>query len=437
MTSLRGRLFAAIAASVALSLLLTLLVGGVLTRRQVERATLRDVSHQADLLAGRERIAIAPLIHLKEKAFKAYLARQDERVATPPLSRPSPYLSDDERRRLRAGESVDGTVEVDGTRYFFAARPVDRRAFVLLRPARLGSAAWKPYLQGLVLAALVGGALAALVSFLVARAIARPVARVAAASRSVAEQRSPEPLPEEGARELASLARSFNEMATRLDAARAAERTFLLSVSHELKTPLTAIRGYAEGLAEEAVAPAEAAETIAKEAARLERLVHDLLDLARLNRSEFSIHTAPIDLRDAALETIRRYESQAHTFGVTLEAELDGPAPALGDADRVVQVVSNLVENALRLTPRGGVVRVRTSGSSVEVEDTGPGLRAEELPHAFERFFLYSRYESERRVGTGLGLAIVKELVEGMGGTVEVRSDDGVTRFAFQLPETA
>jgi signal transduction histidine kinase len=110
----------------------------------------------------------------------------------------------------------------------------------------------------------------------------------------------------------------------------------------------------------------------------------------------------------------------------------------MGDGDRTLQVVSNLVENALRVTPPGGTVRVVAEPGSIAVQDTGPGLQPEELPHAFDRFYLWSRYGGERPVGTGLGLAIVKELTEGMRGSVEVTSEPGrATRFTVRLPAAA
>src|SRR5205085_12308667 len=169
--------------------------------------------------------------------------------------------------------------------------------------------------------------------------------------------------------------------------------------------------------------------------ARLGRLVRDLRYLARMHRTDFSIHRAPLDLAEIAREVVRRYESQARDFGGTLESFAPTAAPALGDHDRVLQVASNLVENALRLTPREGVVRIAAEPGALAVEDTGPGLREEELPRAFERFFLYSRYGSDRSVGTGLGLSIVKELTQGMGGSVEVESTPGRgTRFTVRLP---
>jgi signal transduction histidine kinase len=241
-------------------------------------------------------------------------------------------------------------------------------------------------------------------------------------------------VPAEGAAELATLATAFNDLAEQLTRAREAERSFLLSVSHELKTPLTAIRGYAEALDDAAVGPREAAATIAAEAERLERLVRDLLDLARMNRTDFSVQLAEIDLGEVAEDAVRRYEPQAEAFGVALTALARGPAPAVADADRALQVVSNLVENALRLAPRGGEVRVVAKPGLLRVEDTGPGLQPEEREHAFERFYLHERYGRERPVGTGLGLAIVKELTEAMGGSVDVTSEPGrLTTFSVRL----
>src|SRR5438477_11966178 len=433
--SLRTNLFVATVLVVVLSVGLMLAIGAVLTRRAVERATLKDVAHQADLLAARERAAIFPCARLND--IRPYFSRQHEMPACVPLHRQSKYLPGDLYKTVRAKKRVNGTIRVGSTNYFYAARPASSpRALVLLRPKRLGNTAFYPFLVGLLIAAGAGIALAALAAFLLARRIARPVRRVVDATRHLAEERNPEPVPIEGAYEIASLARAFNEMAEQLTRARAAEKQFLLSVSHELKTPLTAIRGYAEGVADGTFDMNEAVETISIEAARLERLVRDLLDLARMNRTDFSIHRENVDLATIAREAVRRYEGQAREFGVTLEAFAPGAAPAIGDPDRVIQVTSNLVENALRLTPPGGVVRVYAEPGALVVEDTGPGLSQDELPRAFERFYLYSRYSSDRAVGTGLGLSIVKELTQGMGGSVDVETAAGRgTRFTVRLPD--
>jgi signal transduction histidine kinase len=434
LNSLRAQLFMAIGVILLLSAALTLGVGGLLTRRAVDRATQRDLSHQADLLAPREQSDIMPLARLPR--LKPYLARQNEKVVVlSSLSSESPYASDETLRQLRAGHGVNGSITIAGTSSYFAARPVGRKAFVLLRPHRSATADWRPFLNALAIAAAVGMLLAALMSLLLARLITRPLDRVARASRTLAAHGVSEPVAVEGATELRSLATSFNEMAEQLATAREAEKAFLLSVSHELRTPLASVRGYSEALADGAIAPKEAAETIEREALRLERLVGDLLDLARVSRSEFSVHYTELDLADVAREALGRFRAQARSFGVKLELTSNGAAPALGDHDRLLQVASNLIENALRVTPSKGSVDVIAEAGTLTVKDTGPGLAPDELPHAFERFFLYSRYGNERPVGTGLGLAIVKELVDGMKGTVTVTSKLGAgTSFTVRLP---
>jgi two-component system sensor histidine kinase BaeS len=432
--SLRARLLAAVGLVAVVCVVLSLTIGALLTRRAVERNTLRDVSAQADLLADRERAALTPLGQALE-SVDPVLDQQRERIVKPPLDGSSPFLPPDEARALRRGRAVDQVATIEGTRYFYAARLVGGKALVLLRPTNTIRSAWLPHLEGLLVGAGAAVILAVLAAFGLARAIARPVGRVAAATQRLALEGKAAPVPVEGSRELAALATSFNDMADQLERARAAERAFLLSVSHELKTPLTAIRGYAEALAEGVLPMEEGIETIQREATRLEALVQDLLQLARMNRSEFTVRSEPIDLATAAAEAVQRYEAKARSFGIVLEAAGEGAAPATGDAERVLQVVSNLVENALRVTPEGGTVCIHTAPGTVTVEDTGPGLKAEELPHAFERFYLTSRYRGERPVGTGLGLAIVKQLVEGMGGRVEVTSaPGGPTRFTVRLP---
>ena len=414
MNSLRTRLFGAIALTVAICVALTVVVGIALTRRAVDRGALRDLSHQADLIAGAQSKELSPLTHLPDQL--PFLHKQDE---TYQLS--TAGLPDSAVAALRKTGSANGRAHGQ----FFAARTVKGKPLVLFRPVSATADRQTPYIYSLLLASLLGGVLAAAAAFLLARRIARPVRRVAQATSSLARGEHPEPVPVEGGTELETLASAFNDLAVQLARARAAERSFLLSVSHELKTPLTAIRGYAEAVEDGAIDPREAAATVAVEAARLERLVRDLLDLARMNKTDFSVHPSEVDLAEIADDAVRRYQPQADGFDVTLTAVSEGASPAIADADRVLQIVSNLVENALRVTPAGGEVRVVASPGQLRVEDTGPGLGDEEREHAFERFYLHERYGRERSVGTGLGLAIVKELTEAMGGTVRVESSPG------------
>ncbi len=244
------------------------------------------------------------------------------------------------------------------------------------------------------------------------------------------------PLEPEGPTEVVALAEAFNYMSEELRQARDAERTFLLSVSHELKTPLTAITGHAEALGDGVVPPERVAEVILRESKRLERLVRDLLDLARLDAHVFGVHPQRVDLAELADEAVERFGPQARTFGVGLTADARRPAPAVADPDRVLQVLSNLIENALRITPEGGSVTVHAEPGTLTVADTGPGLAEEDVLRAFERFYLYERSGSQSRtVGTGLGLAIVRELTEAMGGSVGVESRPGAgTTFTVSLP---
>ena len=285
---------------------------------------------------------------------------------------------------------------------------------------------------------MIGAGLAAVVAFALARAVARPVTRVAAASRSLAGGESPEPLRIEGPEEVRQLAAAFNELTEELHHAQDAERAFLLSVSHELKTPLTAIRGHAEGLADGVIDPERAGGVIEREAKRLERLIRDLLDLARLRRRTFSSSPEPLDLGEIALEAISRYEPQSRAYGVDLVVSIEAEAGAMADPDRTLQALSNLVENALRCTPRGGSVRIVATPGRLDVIDDGPGLAAGDLERAFERFYLWDRYGADRPVGTGLGLAIVAELAAAMGGRVAVASEPGAgSTFSLLLRAAA
>ena len=415
MRSLRARLFATTLAALALTLGLTFLIGAALTRRQVDKTQAAALALRADDFAQQRRESVNyktqnQLLHdvrtiVQRRSFFAQIV--------PNVNR-----------------SSDGRTTYEGRRQLYSYRTIPHRGLLMLRPP--ATAAWRPYLADLLLAVLAGIGLAAVLSFLLARSLAGPIRRIADATRALAADETHEPLRVEGTSELAALADAFNEMTRQLAASRDAERAFLLSVSHELKTPLTAIRGYAEGLAEGAFEPEEAAATIALEASRLERLVRDLLDLARMNRSEFSVRSEPVDLHEVAREAVARHEVAAQEFDVELMA---AGSESWVDADggRLLQIASNLVENALRATPAGGRVTVTGAGGRLVVADTGPGIAPEDMPHAFERFYLYDKASRDRRVGSGLGLAIVKQLATAMGGDVSVTSEPEGTRFALRL----
>lgn len=433
---MRGRLFAGIAATVAVSIAVTLAVGALLTRRSLDEDARRSLDRQVELLAAQNRAA--PIGGGDSTDIGRFLATTQERLAILTPAQAALLLPRSGADDLRATGSADGTVTVRGEQFLFAARRSGGDALVLLRSARSQSDDWTPFLVGLAIAGLVGAALAALVALLLARAVARPVIRVSRASRRLADGESPEPLRVEGPEETRRLAVAFNELSEELRRAQDAERAFLLSVSHELKTPLTAIRGHAEALVDGVVETRRAGGVIEREAMRLERLIRDLLDLARLRRRSFSVTPGPVDLGEIARDAVARYAPQARALGVELSAQAGAAADAVADADRTLQALSNLVENALRCLEPGGSVTVVAAPGRLDVVDDGPGLAEDDLEHAFERFYLWERHGADRPVGTGLGLAIVAELAAAMGGSVAVSSELGRgSTFSILLPAAA
>ncbi len=241
--------------------------------------------------------------------------------------------------------------------------------------------------------------------------------------------------------EVGDLVRSLNSMTEALDRAQKQEQQFLLSVSHDLRTPLTSIRGFAEAISE-GTAPDQqrAATIIAGQARRLERLVADLLELAKLDARQFTLQAREIDLTDLVTDTADGFLPTAEASGLTLELEAEEDLRAVADPERLAQVLANLTENALKYARRRVVVGARTvretTGSpSVElfVSDDGPGIDAEDVFQVFERHFTSDRRPT-RSIGSGLGLAIVKELVTAMNATITPTTSNEGTTFTVTLP---
>ena len=254
-----------------------------------------------------------------------------------------------------------------------------------------------------------------------------------------------------GGDEVAEVARAFNRMADEaaqreaaLVEADRARRQLLADVTHELRTPLTAIRGYAETLTLEPYAPAHPdgrrfVHIVDVEAQRLERLVNDLLDLARLDAGGGALDRALVPIAALFTRVRERHGREAEAAGIALDTTIGaGVDTVAGDARRLEQVVQNLTANALRHTPRGGQVSLAAAqeGDAVvlRVRDTGEGIPAEHLPHVFDRFYKADPARADAG-GTGLGLSIVKAIVERHGGAVDVTSTPGVeTVFSVRLP---
>ena len=422
--TLQRRVLGYLALAAVVSCALTVAVAVVLVRHRIATQRLTALEAQAEIVAvaGGAPGALQAGDHVY-------------RVGNGKPIRVRPRVAQAVLRTLPGSGNGEGTVSVAKRSLLYVARTTLNGRVVLIRSARLAFAEWRPFLSSLVLAGLGGAALAGLLSFLLARRLTRPIGELAAATRRLASGEAGVTVPVDGRDELAALGRSFNDMSVELERARESQRTFLESVSHELKTPLTSIRGYAEALAEDAVPSAEGGRVIAGEADRLERLVFDLLDLARLGRAGFDVEHREIDLTTVAAAAVRRHLPRARELGVVLDWAGENSVLSIGDEGRLLQATSNLIENALRLTPAGGSVQVRARPGEIAVLDTGPGLSDEDLPRAFDRFYLYDRYRSERAVGSGLGLAIVKELTAAMGGRVRAANQPGGgAEFTITVP---
>lgn len=362
-----------------------------------------------------------------------------------PIVRSSLTAAD--RAAVLAGRPVSASRVVDGRRIYLEARPLGAPGaadggFALVQARSDATAGGEQAIRRTLLAILVGVAIAALVGVLFARRIARPLRRTARAAHALAQGRRDVTLTPEGPSELAELAEAMNTLTAALARSEGRQREFLMSVSHDLRTPLTAITGYAESLADDVVPPERVTEVgavMVGEARRLERLVGDLLDLARLGAADFRVEATAVDLVGLAQAAAVVWDARCRAEGVVLRLEA-APARAWTDPARLRQVLDGLFDNALRVTPAGApiVLAVRTEPDGracAEVRDGGPGLSEDDLRVAFERAELYRRYQGVRRVGTGLGLAIVAGLSARLGATVEAgHAPEGGARFTVRLP---
>jgi signal transduction histidine kinase len=435
----RRRLTLAIVSVVAGALLFAGLGSLLLVRRTAADETREELVRQAQQLAmsadDARRPGVVNLLRrvLRLEGFAVVGLTPDGRLMGPPLEALDD--SDIQSARLLAGESVSG---VRGSMAYAAVPILSARpplAVVLTREVT-GVSQGSGYLAlsaGLALVAAV------LVADRLSTRITKPLRDAEEATRRIAagDLSARVPIEQRSEPELASLGRSINAMAADLERAKHQERQFLLSVSHDLRTPLTSIRGFAEAIADEATTDTpRAAQVIEAEARRLERLVGDLLDLANLEAHRFTLSVGQVDAGEVIVDTVEGFRPAATAAGVELAVRVraEHDIDAVADAERLAQVVANLVENALKFAASRIEVTARRVGANVvlTVTDDGPGIPAEDLPHVFERLYQSARTPA-RQMGSGLGLAIVSELVSAMGGSVEVRSQPGATQVVVTL----
>ncbi|MEX1208801.1 MAG: HAMP domain-containing sensor histidine kinase [Acidimicrobiia bacterium] len=324
---------------------------------------------------------------------------------------------------------------VDGTKVAVVAQPFatgNRGTVVVVIGTTLELVPWREVLLRLAWAMVLAVLLAAVLAGSFARFAGRRLEALRDASGDIAGGDLGARVEVDGDDEVAQVAVAFNEMAKQLEASRRREREFLVSVGHDLRTPLTTITGYSEAIQEGRVTQEEmarVASVLRIEASRLSRLVEDLMLLARIEAREFSLRPEPVDLAGHLKGVLEGFRERADSARVSLDFDLADVGAVEIDPDRIAQVVGNLLENALRYTPEAGSVTLRLerrpSGLMIEVADSGPGVDQSDVPHIFERLYVATRYRPVRPEGSGLGLSIVRELVEAMGGTTEVESAPG------------
>jgi signal transduction histidine kinase len=352
--------------------------------------------------------------------------------------------------RIRAGHTQTFEFTPAGSQSLIAvASPLDvlgttLGVLVIAKPQTELTDTWVTLMKFFGVSILGGLVVAGLLGWYASRRITNPVLGLSKAAEEIALGRYDVPVPEvRGGGEISHLADRFREMAARLGEAEERERNFLMTVSHELRTPLTAIRGHVaamqEGLTADPDDESASLDVIADATARLERLVGDVLDLAKLDAHRFTVLHEEVDMARLLDEAYATFGEEARRRSIDYRCDIDARPVIVTDGDRVLQIISNLLTNAFRWTPDGGRVDLGLSQSngsvSVVVGDNGPGIRPEERERIFRPFF--SRDKAGDGSGTGLGLAIARELAQALGGRIDVDTEPGKgSRFKLSLPAT-
>ncbi|MBX3285593.1 MAG: HAMP domain-containing histidine kinase [Actinobacteria bacterium] len=453
---MRRRILLAIVGTVALALVLAGAGTYLLLGREADRATesglraqaeglsaLLDLSRTARLGAVRQQKVVSGL---KLEGISVVLVGPKGKVRGE--LPPGVTAADLPTEQVLAGETLSGRHRE--LVWASASSPLARGGALAVVITR-SSQRPRPPLGWFLLGGGAALAVGAAVAWGVSSDLTRPLRRAHDATRQIAAgdlaARLPDPSPGDRT-EVADLTRSINDMAAALEHSRGLERQFLLSVSHDLRTPLTSIRGYAEAISDgTATDPAAAARVIGTEAQRLGRLVADLLDLARLDADGFTFAHQVVPVAEVVQEVVEGFRPTAEAAGVALHL---GPVvrgtEARIDPDRLGQCVANLVENGLRYAAAALWVEARPApggGVLVAVADDGPGIAPDDLPRVFERLYADDRRPTRgpapgSTAGSGLGLAIVHELVAAMGGRVRAESPAQPggrgARFVIELP---
>jgi len=342
------------------------------------------------------------------------------------------------------GEGDVVTIDVENSRMLVAVEFLDSRFGTL--SVAIGRIEPLVPVRGLMLALFtalaIGAALTISLGVWFSRSLTARLADVSDAARRVGTGDFTARAAALGGDEIADVAAAFNDMAAELQGVRDREREFLMAVSHDLRTPLTTISGYAEAL-DAGHVPAEDLSRVAGilfgQTEQLSRLIGDIMALARLEAKEFTLRPEAVAVAGLVDATVDTFQNRASAASINLSVDHNEDITIVADPDRLIQVLGNLLENALRYTPEDGSInlscqRVEDGVARIVVANSGLGISSHDLPHVFERLYVADRYRAVRPAGSGLGLAIVAELVEAMGGDIVCSTpSDGGTVFTLTV----
>jgi signal transduction histidine kinase len=449
-TTLAVRVTLLVVAVAVLVAAVAAVVGVLLVRRSLLDISTEALSDRADLVAT--QIATDPT---DDRAILAATASaldgQQTRVV---LIGPDGALTGVDKVAVRAarqagasgavgGRSVSGRATAGGELQLVEARSAAAGGFALVTPADVARETRRTVEGRLIWAVAAGLVAALLIGLLIARVVSAPLRRTADLAREMGRGARDVRVPVAGPREVADVSIAVNELADALQHSESRQRDFLASVSHELRTPLAGISGQAQALADGLIDTAEQAEVgelIQGETARMDRLISDLLDLARLGADRFALDEQPVDLTALVGEMGQVWRPRCEAAGVPLVLDLPpAPLPVRTDPRRLRQVLDGLADNALRLlTPGRPLVlslRAEPGVAVLAVRDGGPGLSAEDYPVAFVPGELNRRYRGRRPTGAGLGLALAHGLVLRLGGTITAApAPEGGVAMTIHLP---
>ncbi len=463
-TSLSRRLPLLMAGVATIAVLIGALVAWPLLRAAADSTAQRTLSRTADLTAALVQRTAAGEVPMGSRGFNAALKAllepqqvtfylcdtvvcgDSSRRFVPVAEVERPLRPSDVQTVTSGGEVSDRRAGLSGAAYVEGRPATDGLGILLVQPSDVARDLSLPALGRLATALALGLLVAVVIGYWAARRLTRPLVQAAAAANAMSSGQRDVRIDPEGPSEVADIAIALNRLSAALNDSEGRQREFFLTVSHELRTPLTSVKGYAEALADGVVPPEDVpavAGVVRSEADHLDRLVADLLDLARLGAVDVAVQPVDLDLAALGADAAALWSDRAARAGVRFVDEVGRtPHAVRTDPVRVRQIIDNLMENALRVTGEGAPVVLRMSAGPqrgeflVEVRDGGPGLTEDDLPVAFEPGELHARYRGVRKVGSGVGLARVARLAERLGGRAQAgTAPEGGAAFLVVLPD--